>query len=321
MDMDLHFNLVDKINTSSSWRVLTTWVELQQFMSEPVVMTDNERKESPLFTGCLMKDAKDASLQDWGGYSRCHENVIEVPFLVLDVDNQNTTEPYTIDDVCKALDGIECLVYTSYNHRNKDKDNGVDKVRVIMPFTDPCSVEEYQKRMESMREAFPFAARESFTLSQPFWPPIVHPDRIELFEYRKLDGEFLDWRMFDEWVEPERPIRLFEAAVPDSELRSALQFVPNNEEPYMTWLAIGAAIKRECSGDEGLMLWKEWSSRASKYDEKECERAWPTLKRQSGKIATVGTIFYIAKRNGWIKPKRSSDWEDKIKVIKQILGE
>lgn len=312
--MDIHFNVVDKINTGNSWRVKTTWEDMQVLMSVPVIMTPEERDKSPLFTGCLMKEYADAKHQEWGGYSRCHNNVIEVPFLVLDVDNQKTTEPYTIDDICEALNGIECLLYTSYNHRNKDKDNGVDKVRVIIPFTDPISAEDYQKRMESMRTTFPFAARESFTLSQPYWPPIVHPDRKHLFEYRKLDGELLDWRLFEEEKERE-PYIIPEWKRQDNDIQDALSFIPNNDEDYMTWLSIGAAIRREMDGEDGLMLWKEWSSKSSKYNEKECNRAWITLNRQSGKIATAGTIFYLAKKNGWVR-KIKDTYASRIERLK-----
>ena len=79
-------------------------------------------------------------------------------------------------------------------------------------------------------------------------------------------------------------------------LRSALGVIPADE--FEIWRDVGFALKLEF-GEDGFALWHEWSkSSATEYfDENDCRKRWESLK-PNGKL-TVGTIYHLAKENGW----------------------
>lgn len=79
----------------------------------------------------------------------------------------------------------------------------------------------------------------------------------------------------------------------DAALADALRHVLPDD--YETWLLVGMAIHHD--GGE-LSLWEEWSRSApSKYEAGACERKWRTFTAGGG--ITVGTVYDLAKRNGW----------------------
>jgi len=100
------------------------------------------------------------------------------------------------------------------------------------------------------------------------------------------------------------------------EARAALTFI-NPDETYGVWLSIGMALKT-AFGDEGLPLWEEWSAGGGKYKDGECAAKWDGFKRSKGKMATLGTLFYHAKKEGY-KPK-ATDKTDKIPLNWPELG-
>ena len=70
---------------------------------------------------------------------------------------------------------------------------------------------------------------------------------------------------------------------------------------YTDWLRIGAAL--HSAGDHMLPLWVEWSAGSKDFDADECRDKWKTFNRGSGGV-TLGTLFFLAESNGWIRPKR-----------------
>lgn len=84
-------------------------------------------------------------------------------------------------------------------------------------------------------------------------------------------------------------------ATPDTaHLRDALRYVPPNDRD--TWLRIGMALKSEL-GDDGFVLFDEWSQPDESYNERDVKIAWKSIKA-SGKVS-IGTLFHEAKRHGW----------------------
>ena len=81
--------------------------------------------------------------------------------------------------------------------------------------------------------------------------------------------------------------------IDDTVLADALRHVPPDD--YETWLLVGMAIHHD--GGE-LSLWEEWSRSApSKYEAGACGRKWCTFTAGGG--ITLGTVYDLAKRNGW----------------------
>jgi hypothetical protein len=77
--------------------------------------------------------------------------------------------------------------------------------------------------------------------------------------------------------------------------RNALSYYPNNNLKYDDWLKIGMSLSE--LGQGGLALWHEWSKQSTKYD-------WATTEMKFASFApgigvTLGTLFHLAKPNGW----------------------
>ncbi|QFY42681.1 toprim domain-containing protein [Candidatus Methylospira mobilis] len=67
------------------------------------------------------------------------------------------------------------------------------------------------------------------------------------------------------------------------------------------WLRAGMAIKSEL-GDDGFTIWSNWSQSAENYRATDARDVWKSFK--TGKV-TIGTLFYLAKQNGWTNAGRT----------------
>lgn len=99
-------------------------------------------------------------------------------------------------------------------------------------------------------------------------------------------------------------------------LASALTAI--DAEDRDIWLSAGAA----CYSVGERELWDEYSRRSEKFDEREQNRVWKSF--GTGVKTGIGTIFYVARQNGWTgetndtplplkqsippKPSRPIDW-------------
>lgn len=90
---------------------------------------------------------------------RCAKNAIGLWGLVLDYDGKKTIEEALIE-----MDGIECVIYTTFRHTLD-----LHKFRVVMPFTRMVSLEEFELVQEDMHHCFPFADAASFSISQAIY--------------------------------------------------------------------------------------------------------------------------------------------------------
>jgi len=91
---------------------------------------------------------------------------------------------------------------------------------------------------------------------------------------------------------------------PDLEtLREALAALPDDVViDYDSWLHVGMAL-HHWDRDAGLELWDEWSKAGgSKYEGGACAAKWATFSADLEKGWAVGSIFHLAKQNGWVPP-------------------
>ena len=81
-------------------------------------------------------------------------------------------------------------------------------------------------------------------------------------------------------------------------MRSALAPIPADDRE--TWLRVGMAL-HWTGWPTARTLWDEWSKKSSKYDPVEQDRAWESFGRPDydGPVATLGTLFHLAKEHGW----------------------
>jgi hypothetical protein len=84
----------------------------------------------------------------------------------------------------------------------------------------------------------------------------------------------------------------------ESRIRDALQFIRASD--YATWIKVGMALH---SWDDigGLAIWDEWSRTCpAKYHEDELPKKWASFKNDRPDGVTLGTLFDLAKRGGWL---------------------
>jgi hypothetical protein len=75
-------------------------------------------------------------------------------------------------------------------------------------------------------------------------------------------------------------------------VKKALESLPYHfVDNYSDWIKIGLALYN--LGNEGLILWDEWSKKSSKYESGVCESTW---ERFSPREISLGSIFYYAEK-------------------------
>lgn len=212
---------VDSFQTTEVAHFESDWAELADKLTTFTTCTADERDSQPLFTGWEMLP-HDKAVFVKNHYSRRRENCAALQFLTLDVDNdpKHTDRPYwSFDEAIASLDGLTCLLYSSFNHLNKDKHNGVDKFRVVIPLLEPVPLPSYLVRAKDAQSVFPSAARESWTPSQPYWPPLQDPNRQHLSRTAVLEGELFDFGSLNIETEPEvRPRIIAQQIVDDTSI-------------------------------------------------------------------------------------------------------
>ena len=78
--------------------------------------------------------------------------------------------------------------------------------------------------------------------------------------------------------------------------RASLQWISPNVG-YDDWLKVGLALYHGL-GDEGLVLWDEWSRSGTTYKPGEPEAKWGSFARASGQMRGIGTLIWLARQHG-----------------------
>ena len=85
-------------------------------------------------------------------------------------------------------------------------------------------------------------------------------------------------------------------------VKEALSAIPAAD--YDTWTKVGMALHSELPNQNGLELWIEWSRTCpTKFDERQPTRKWATFANNKTGGITLGTLFALAKSNGWRPPQ------------------
>ena len=86
--------------------------------------------------------------------------------------------------------------------------------------------------------------------------------------------------------------------------RDALNSI-SPDDGYDNWLKVGLAL--HSVGDEMLLDWIEWSEDSRDFNEFECREKWTSFNRHIEGGVTLGTLFHMAKENGWKCPPLKFD--------------
>lgn len=81
------------------------------------------------------------------------------------------------------------------------------------------------------------------------------------------------------------------------------------EEARDAWLVVGQALHHHFAGSlSGFLLWREWSMRGNKYDEKALEASWKSFEESSGKkIVTIASLVKLVKSQQPVYPDVNKD--------------
>lgn len=141
---------------------------------------------------------------------RCKDDCIALHGLVLDYD---TNLPLV--DAVKRFAGMECVIYTTFNHHI----GGQDKYRVVLPFTAPMPIAEFNKKRNSMIDTFHGVDKASFSRSQAIF---LHsgPNKEHAFTTR-MRGAVLDWTAFEDEEIIEYVVKPREATAVDPDFEDA----------------------------------------------------------------------------------------------------
>ena len=94
-------------------------------------------------------------------------------------------------------------------------------------------------------------------------------------------------------------------------LLNCLPFIDSDD--YDAWTKVGMALKHEgysCSD------WDNWSRGSTKWKPGVCEKKWNSFNEtNAGEIVTGGTIFQMARENGYKPPSGSFGWDDEVEEI------
>ncbi len=216
----LHFALFRNQYVQTDPQLLaSTWPEIVDRISQPPAQAlDREVWSNNAVIGdgtyCALSPSHFLATDDPSakrnrfGYSRCNQNVVGKDLLILDIDNDPSKErpALTVEQALSLFADYEFFLYTSYNHRNPAKGD-VDKFRIIFPLASYCAKADWELRREGMKALWPFADPASFVLSQYFYVPVVHPDRLSTYHQRHNQGKWLDWEEIAAKVQRTIPTR------------------------------------------------------------------------------------------------------------------
>jgi hypothetical protein len=78
-------------------------------------------------------------------------------------------------------------------------------------------------------------------------------------------------------------------------IAAALEWLPNSELDYDSWMRIGMALNGAL-GEVGATLFAEWSAQAAKNDPAVTAKSWASFKPER---IGAGTIYHLAMERGW----------------------
>lgn len=163
---------------------------------------------------------------------RCKDNVVGVWGLVLDYDNG-----MEFDAAKTLLQGIECILYTTFNHTAVN-----NKFRVVIPFSRMMTSDEFKLKEESIRNTFECVDDSTFDLSRAFY---MHSGPFAKSYWSK--GEVIQPEDFADSVVTKRQYDLSQ----DREFRA---FTPSELESYQAKTLLALSKCSNLHYSNGLTL-------------------------------------------------------------------
>ena len=239
--------------------------------------------------------------------SRTASDVATLTGFVIDLDAGNVSRA----EIEAKLNGFKFLAYTSYSHHPGDH-----RWRIFIPYAKAIPRERHAAMYSFFVRTFEYSFdKRSATANQLWYTPACPHDALQHFEFFVGAGEFFDTSLVPAIVpvpvtaptkvmtpstkQSHAPARNFSPAEL-SRVKSALDSISADDR--QVWIKVGLALHRDVGPDDGRQLWLEWSVRSTKFDPVDADSTWESFSSQSDsdKQVTLGTVFYLAKENGWV---------------------
>jgi len=218
--------------------------------------------------------------------------------------------------------GFQYLAYSSYSHSHD-----VPMWRFVVPYSRPVTKAEHEKVYAYLHRAFDNQLDPRCkTTAQLWYTPACPPDAAQYFEFFAGEGDLLDPDTIPELPAQKLSKSTALAVIPHARIQSlpshqlnrvtnALDSIPADDRD--DWIRIGLALRLELGAETGYAIWVEWSKRSVKFDEDDAERTWNSFKDTApGSVVTLGTVFYLAKQNGWIDTQHTM--QDKVQALDDV---
>ena len=232
-----------------------------------------------------------------------------------DIDTGQVSRP----DLEAKLQGLTFIAYSSFSHSHQSP-----KWRFILPYATPITPAEHAKVYAFMQEKFDNQLDVHCKNPAQLWyTPACPPDAGAFFEFFTGNGDFFDPPTLPEVASTQPQAKLALITQPHQPLKSlsvhqldrlngALAVIPADDRDI--WIRIGLALRQELGTDTGYELWLAWSRKSIKFDQDDAQATWHSFKDQAtGAAVTLGTVFYLAKENGWVDTQR--DMPDKVQAL------
>jgi len=103
--------------------------------------------------------------------------------------------------------------------------------------------------------------------------------------------------MGDPWKQNIKEPDKIEDALDVDQIRRMLKSMDIDSLTYEDWLMVGQSVNSQYPGEDGLLIWEEWSKTGSRYVKGECYIRWSGFNPAKG--VRVGTLYHYAIKNGW----------------------
>lgn len=127
---------------------------------------------------------------------RCRGNIVSISGLVLDFDKD-----YTIDRAIDTFDGLEYVLYTTFNHTYDNH-----RFRVVIPFIQQLWVDDLPRKTQSIKETFLGVDDSSFSASQSFYFHSGHNDCIAFHNKGYMINPYKDFIDNEVIVKQHKPV-------------------------------------------------------------------------------------------------------------------
>lgn len=150
---------------------------------------------------------------------------------------------------------------------------------------------------------------------QDVLPPSIHPDTGKPYEWGGKGHwsrlPMIPSQLLKVWRElsvEHAPVLVDGVASSWDEIKEALTFI-DADCAYDDWRNVGMALRwqgdRTMESDQAFHLWDTWSQGAPKRyptGKNEMTKLWNSFRSTRNSLITLGTIYHLAKENGWVRP-------------------